>query len=278
MQDDSAAPPGRRTEARGSALSRLGSHWMVSGHGKDLKVREMLGDPELAESTMYFPAYALSAAVNEARQRRSARAKRDLQDCRDTLRLPSSRVAIAFSRIGLHPQGEAVLNKVCGLQVKIEDLEEGLAIEGTTEEREIKVERLPDILRLPAPIEIGDTVWEVGYEWPIEHGTRLCECRVVRIHVSEAFGKSDYDAELSYECRRRNGGTSMSPSGSPRFSYQRDDFSDPCIDSPTRSSSKLFLTREAAVAHLTEIAAVLGTRAAEAEATARSAAQGENTQ
>lgn len=267
MDDQDTAVPEVRTETRESAVARLGSHWTISGRGRDTVIVEVLGPVEDVDSGYDFSSQNLPAALAKARRDRIGWSRRELSHISDLLGYGMSSITIALARMGVHRRSRSILKLVKDFRTRIQVLED--TIMKLEDGAEQPVERLPPILKLPIPLEIGDTVWEVGYEWAITHGTWLCECRIVRIDACETFEGNPYDASIHYGCKRRATDGVTLPSGDIGFTYDHDDLSYPITDKAAGTTSHLFMTRETAVAHLLEIAGTLALRAAEAEAIAR---------
>ncbi len=237
---------------REQAVARYGSYWKP-GYGTNADVTECLGAEDTEEG-----AGALQAAVATARERRMTGIARKARRAAEVL--ASNRLTVALLRLGWHRRSAHLMEIVRGHEADIAALKVALS-DGTA--CDPVQHPLPELMRLPVPIAIGTTLWEVGWEWPLRHGVRLRRLQVKAVRLYEGRSDAEWYSSVIYDTERldRDGST---PSGAPSFTYDRDDFANPEVDMLSNGNSALFLTREAAEAKLLEMANILESRAVEA--------------
>lgn len=239
---------------RDAAVALHGSHWMVRLSDPPA-IREELG----RERTGRGSADEAERVAKEARVRR---AKREIEEAERALGRPRNRAAILLARMGLHRRSKAILEAVAKHRATIARRQVELADTGWRPERV----GLAETFRMPRILPVGTPVWEVGREWPVEHGIRLRELKVAQVAVHSLRATEGFDYSVVHHLERVTHGPGT-PASTPSFGEAPDGDTFPPAESVIQSS-RLFLSREAACRFLEETAQLLERRAAEARSMA----------
>lgn len=239
---------------RAEAVVMHGSHWVLR-MSEPPAVREVLGRD--FDGSRSFD--VVEKAAIDVRERN---ARRELDRSRRLLGNVRSRVVILMARLGLHRRSAQILEAIPAHRATIERCRAELADDGWRPERI----PLPEVVAVPPTLPIGTAVWEVGHEWPLEHGVRLRELRVSGIGIYDVASGNGWDYSIDHRLERVTRGPGT-PASTPMLEAMPEG---PCVPVPDRMivSSRLFMTKEAAADYMEVVADELAIRVVEARSVA----------
>lgn len=217
--------------------ARFGSHWQMDYPGGGVVgVREDIGQGQGAESGDYA---TVEEAVAEAARIHAERVDRDAALAERILANPRSKLQILAARLGLGRQRGRLLKKVEELRAKV-------AARGTLGSWSPEVIPLPEEMRGPVLLEQGRPVWLIRAAWPLEEGVRV-ERLEIRVAEADCFVEFGCEHDIGFRYVAGEGRHAL------QFKYKAATLANPAVE--TRVVNHwAFLTREAAVLKVAEVA------------------------
>jgi hypothetical protein len=225
---------------REDAIARHGRHYVLNTHSRT--IYESLGpgtdgddDAHIADDT---------AAAEEMRDRLTDAAMTRIARIDEIFARTGNRIQLFMAQRGWHRQAEHILAGAQKLRDERAALQKQLMddFEGA-----VKHERLPEELRIPVALDVGQPVYIVRACY-LEEGIKLTTARITDRRIwSGSAARGDWHYVFSYGAADERGQRLS-------FEYNRASTDNPEIDNNIHGV-RYFLTREAAEDHMLDVAA-----------------------
>lgn len=239
---------------REAAIERFGSHWRWQ-YSSDA-AHEVLG-PRDPQDIFSFATF--EEVVAHGRASRAKKAAEEVERIERILNRPRARFLIWLAKLRLHYKSSLILSNAAEFRRRLGNYQAILAEIGSWEP---DLKHLPETLVIPTPLELGRSVWNVDFTWPLSDGIKITEWIVDSFSLTSRIGvqpRGVWDYEIRYNCACDGQWRS--------FGYNRADESVPEISGIGYHGQRMFLTREAAEQCLREVADLMRARADDAIAT-----------
>lgn len=216
---------------RADAIARYGHHYNFSVHSRT--VYETLGPSSHDDDAEHVT--DPEAAKEEMRDRLADAAMNRIAKIDEILSKPANRFHMFLAHRGWHKRTDAILAAEKRLNAERRELENDLA---TDFEDKVKINALPDDIKLPVALDVGRSIYIVRACY-LEEGLKTTEAKITDRQLwSGSSARGDWDYVFSYTATDDKGQRLS-------FEYNRADESNPKIDN-NYHGIHYFLTQEAA--------------------------------